>query len=506
MSDPPEALELSVTRRILILAAVVMGSTLYATTLLVASTLLPQMQGSFAATPDEIAWTTTFNILATAIVTPMTGFLVARFGRRRTMLASVVSFTVATWFCGQAESLESIVFWRIVQGGTGAPVVPLSNAIVIDSFPRRQAGLVSSIFGMTVVLGPVAGPAFGGILAELYNWRWAFYMIVPAGALAALAQWLVLPPDPPEGAAARLDWTGFLALAVCIGCVQLVLSRGQRLDWYESSEIIVETVIAAVAFWVFVAHSLTADRPFLNLRLLADRNYAIGMLLVFIYGMVNFTPIVLLPTLLQQYAGYPDSIIGTIVAYRGIGGVIGFGSTLILGRLDPRLGMAVGFGLLVASGLWLTTLDLNVGTDVLLLNSMLQGLAVGVVWVPLTVLTFATLDSRHTAEAMSVFHLLRNIGSSFFISLSVAEIVRSTTANYSRMTELISPYNRALAMPGSLGGWSVETMQGLARLSREIDRQAAMIGYLNAFGLYTAASGAAILLLVLARGRRRRPR
>ncbi len=503
MSDRPEILELSLARRILILAAVVMGSTLYATTLLVASTLLPQMQGSFAATPDEIAWTTTFNILATAIVTPMTGFLVARFGRRRTMLWSVCLFTIATWFCGQAETLEGIVFWRIVQGGTGAPVVPLSNAIVIDSFPRRQAGLVSSIFGMTVVLGPVAGPAFGGMLAELYNWRWAFYMIVPAGMLAALVQWLVLPPDPPPGQAVKLDWTGFLALTVCIGCIQLVLSRGQRLDWYESSEIIVETVIAALAFWVFLAHSLTAERPFLNLRLLLDRNYAIGMVLVFLYGMVNFTPIVLLPTLLQQYAGYPDSIIGIIVAWRGVGGVIGFGSALLIGRLDPRLGMAIGFGLMALSGLWLMTLDLNVGTQVLLLNSMLQGIAVGIVWVPLTVLTFATLDSRYTAEGMSVFHLLRNIGSSFFISLSVAEIVRSTTANYSRMTEMISPFNRALAVPDLAGGWSAETLQGLARLSREISRQAAMIGYLNAFGLYTAASGVAILLLLLARGRPR---
>jgi len=502
---PEETQALPLLRRILILASVVLGSTLYATTLLVASTLLPQMQGSFAATADEIAWTTTFNILATAIVTPMTGFLVARFERRRTMLASVGIFTVATWLCGQAESLETIVLWRIIQGGAGAPVVPLSNAIVLDTFPRRQAGLVSSIFGMTVVLGPVAGPALGGMLAEAYNWRWAFYMIVPAGALAWVALRLSLPPDPP-GAARRvpLDWTGFLALSVSIACVQLVLSRGQRLDWYDSPEIIAETVIAILAFWVFVAHSLTTEKPFLNLRLLLDRNYAIGLVLVTIYGMVNFTPIVLLPTLLQTYAGYPDSIIGLIVGYRGIGCTIGFGLTLVIGRWDPRIGMAIGFGLMVVSGLWLMSLDLNVSTELLLMNSMLQGVAVGIIWVPLTVLTFATLDTRSTAEAMSVFHLLRNIGSSLFISLSVAEIIRSTTANYSRMRELVSPYSRSLALPDVMGGWSIDTLQGLARLAREIDRQAAMIGYVNAFGMYTAASATAILLLVLVR-RRRRP-
>jgi MFS transporter, DHA2 family, multidrug resistance protein len=448
MSDPPDLLELPLIRRILIMAAVVLASTLYATTLLVASTLLPQMQGSFAATPDEIAWTTTFNILATAIVTPMTGFLVARFGRRRVMLFSVSGFTVATYLCGQAESLETVVLWRIVQGGLGAPVVPLANATALDSFPRRRAGLVSSIFGMTVVLGPVIGPALGGVLAETYNWRWAFYMIVPAGALAALAVRLSLPPDKGGGARVRLDWIGFLALSTAIACVQLVLSRGGRLDWWESYEIIAETCIAALAFYLFVAHSLTAERPFLNLRLLLDRNYALGMLLVFIYGMLNFTPIVLLPSLLQQHAGYPDSIIGLIVGYRGIGGTIGFCSTLLIGRWDPRLGMIIGFGLLVASGVWLMSLDLNVGLDVLLMNSMLQGMAVGVVWVPLTVLTFAALDSRHMAESMSLFHLLRNIGSSLFISLSVAEIVRSTAVNYSRMAEMVSPFNEALASYG----------------------------------------------------------
>ena len=504
MSDRPDGAELPVLRRVLILAAVVLGSTLYATTLLVASTLLPQMQGSMAATSDEIAWTTTFNILATAIATPTSGFLAARFGRRRVMLTGVLGSTLATWLCGQAESLEALVLWRVLQGGIGAPVVPLSNAIVLDSFPRRQAGLVSSIFGMTVVLGPVIGPVFGGMLAESYNWRWAFYMIVPAGLLAGLAQWLVLPRDRPA-ARVPMDWTGFLALATAIACLQLVFSRGQRLDWFESTEIIIEAGIAALAFWIFLAHSLTADRPFLNLRLLLDRNYAIGLSLVLIYGMVNFTPIVLLPTLLQSHAGYPDSIIGQIVGYRGIGGVLGFGSTLVIGRLDPRIGMSLGFGLLVASGLWLMSLDLNVDVDTLRLNAVLQGVAVGVIWVPLTVLTFRTLDTRYTAEAMSVFHLLRNLGSSLFISASVTEIVRSTTANYSRMTESLSPYNRALAMPDLMGGWSLETLQGVARLSREIDRQAAMIGYLNAFGLYTAVSAVAILLVMLARGPARAP-
>src|SRR3954466_12563410 len=204
MSDSPESLELPVYRRVLILAAVVLCSTLYATTLLVASTLLPQMQGSMAATPDEIAWTTTFNILATAIATPTSGFLAARFGRKRVLLTAVIGSTVATSLCGQGGSLEGLVLWRILQGGIGAPVVPLANAIVLDSFPRRQAGLVSSIFGMTVVLGPVIVPALGGYLAQECSWRWAFYMLVRVGLASVLAVRLTLPRDRPE-ARIRLD-------------------------------------------------------------------------------------------------------------------------------------------------------------------------------------------------------------------------------------------------------------------------------------------------------------
>jgi DHA2 family multidrug resistance protein len=283
-----------------------------------------------------------------------------------------------------------------------------------------------------------------------------------------------------------------------------VLSRGQRLDWYESTEIAIETAGAAVAFFVFVAHSLTADKPFLDPKLLRDRNYAIGLVLVATYGMLNFTPLVLLPPLLQTYAGYPDDVIGQIVGCRGIGGTIGFFAAMFIGRLDPRIGMTIGFGLLALSGVWLMELDLNIGPRDLLLNSTVQGLATGVVWVPLSVMAFSTLDHRQVAEAMAVFHLLRNIGSSLFISLAFALVVRSTGENYGRMTEMLSPYARALSLPWSMGEWTMETPSGLARLSKELLRQAAMIGYLNAFALYTFTSAAAIALVWTARRRARR--
>ena len=502
MSEHDPAAGLTLTRRILILMAVMLASTLYSTTLLIVSTLLPQMQGALAATPDEIAWAMTFNILATAVVTPMTGWLVGRFGRRNVMVGSVLIFSIATYFCGDSDSLQGLVFWRIIQGGAGAPVVPLSNAIVLDSFPRRQAGLISSIFGMAVVIGPVIGPTLGGYLAQEYSWRWAFYMLVPVCFTSLAALWLTLPADRPQGAV-RLDWIGFLTLAAAMSCVQLVLSRGQRLDWFESPEIILEAIGAAAAFYLFLAHSLTARRPFLNLRLLLDRNYAIGLVLVTIYGMLNFTPVVLLPPLLQQHAGYPDHIIGEILGMRGVGATIGFFVAMFFGRLEPRIGMTIGFGIQVISGLWLMSLNLDVDTHILAVNSVLQGMAVGIIWVPLTVTTFATLDTRHTPEAMALFHLLRNIGSSFFISISVAEIIRTTGENYSRLSAMVSPYNKALSLPWVMGGWSVDTLPGLARLAKEINRQAAMIGYVNAFALYTATSAAAIAVVAFAKKRQR---
>ncbi len=499
----PEPAEPTVARRVLILVMVVLGSTLYATTLLIASTLLPQMQGTMSATQDEIAWTMTFNILATAVATPMTGWLVARFGRRDTMTFSVLLFTLTTLLCGQADSLEALILWRVLQGALGAPVIPLSQTILLDAFPKRQQGLVTSIFGMAVVIGPVIGPTVGGMLSELYSWRWAFYMIVPVGLMSFVGLRLTLAPDRPTGRAS-LDWTGFLSLSVTIACVQLVLSRGQRLDWFDSYEIIVETFIAGVAFWIFLAHSLTATRPFLNLRLLLDRNYALGLVLVLIYGMLNFTPMVLLPPLLQQHAGFPDALIGEVIAARGVGATIGFFLAIWFGRIDPRIGMTFGFLLLALSGLWLMHIDLNVDMDTLMANSLMQGIAIGVIWVPLTLATFANIGTADLPEATAVYHLLRNIGSSFFISICVAEIVRSTGANYGRLTELVSPFNRVLDLPWVMGGWDIDSVQGLAKLSREIGRQAAMIGYINAFGLYTLASALAVPLILMVGRRARR--
>lgn len=501
-SSAPVAGNLSPAQRYMVLATVVLGSSLYATALLTTSTILPQMQGAMSATQDEIAWAMTFNILATAVVTPMTGWLVARYGSKTVMVSGILVFSAATFMCGTAQSLEMLVFWRIIQGGSGAPVVPLSQTILLDTFPRHQHAMVLSIFGMAVGVAPVLGPVIGGYLAEAYSWRWSFHMLVPVGLMAFVGLRLALPDDRAPPHKVQLDWTGFLALAAAMSAVQLVLARGVRLDWFDSSEIVLECLIAIVAFYIFVVHCLTSTAPFLNLKLLKDRNYAIGLVLVTIYGMLNFTPMVLLPPLLQQHAGFPDALVGQVIGCRGIGMTVGFLTAGLMSRLDPRIGMSFGFIIQMASGLWMVTYDLNVSMEILVWNSLVQGFSVGLIWVPLSVVAFDTLPPANRAEAASVFHLLRNIGSSFFISLSIAEIVRATGANYSRMTEMISPYNTILSVPNVIGGWSFDTVAGLAKIAKEITRQATMIGYLNAFVMYTGASAFGLLLMLIVRPRR----
>jgi DHA2 family multidrug resistance protein len=494
--------EFGVGRRLLILFSCVLTVALYFTSILVASTVLPQMQGSFSATPDEISWSVTFNILATAIAMPMTGWLVARFGRWTVMIWSTAVFTLSMILCGQASSVEELVLWRILQGAAGAPSVPLVQTILLDVFPPRQHRVVLGMYGMGVTLGPIIGPTLGGYLAEFANWRWAFYVLFPVGALATFGLSVSLPRDDRKGPV-YLSWTGFLLLSVAVGSLQWMLSRGQRLDWFESLEIQFSLAVSVLSFYLFLAHSLVSVRPFLDLRLLLNRNYMLGILLITAFGMLNFTPMVLLPTLMREHLGYPDMLVGQVVGSRGVGGLIGFFAVIFLARLDPRVIIAMGFLLQALAGYGLMQMDLNVTPFELELNGIVQGLSSGILVVALTLTAFDGIQREKMPEALALYHLLRNIGASFFISLSVAEVIRSTGVNYAQLTEHLSPYNRSLALPWVTGLWEVGTMPSLQRLSREITRQSAMIAYINAFGVFTVVAAAAAPLVTLIRRPRR---
>jgi MFS transporter, DHA2 family, multidrug resistance protein len=502
--DKTPAEGLTPLKRALILLSVILATTLYSTTILIVSTVLPQMQGTMSATADEVSWVVTFNILATAIVTPMTGWLSGRFGVRNVMIWSVFGFTVTTLMCGFANSLETLVFWRILQGAFGAPSTPLAQSILLDTYPQRQHAFVLGLFGFGVVIGPVIGPTLGGYMAETYTWRYAFYAIFPVGVIGVLGLRAFLPPDNRRSPR-PLDWTGFITLSLALAATQLVLSRGQRLDWFDSLEIRIEALVAVVAFWMFAMHIITAREPFLDPRHLRNRNYAIGLLLVALYGMLNFTPVVLLPPLLKAHANFSETIVGEIVASRGVGGCIGFLIAGFANRIDPRVSMIAGFGMLLVAGLWLMTMDLNVRPFSLMANAALQGLAIGAIWVPLSVIAFSNVAEKDRPETSAVFHLLRNLGSSFFISICVAEIIRSTGVNYSRMVESISPFNPALTFPWVMGAWDHSSLAGLQKISNEISRQSALIAYLNAFGLFTAACAITLPLILLVGNGKRAP-
>ena len=492
-TSPPTGLSSITARQWLILGMVQLTTLLFGMTITLANVVLPQIKGAMSATQDQIAWVVTFNIVATAIATPLVGWLANRFGWRHMMFTSLAGFTFFSLMCGLAHDLESLVIYRIGQGLFGAPIMPMGQGILLAVFPRPLHAMVMMMWGVGAVFGPVSGPVLGSIISETYNWRGAFLMVVPPGILATALVWFALSAHT-ETRKTRFDWTGFIALSVAIGAAQLIMDRGQRLDWFESTEIIIEAIVAVIGFWIFAVHCLTARDPFLDPRLLHDRNFSVGLIVAFVMGMLSFTPMVLFPGLLTDLKGYPESLIGALLAGRGIGNWLAFLIVVQATRWNPRLAMAAGLALQAISGWLMAQLDLNMTNWDIFWTNLLQGLGFGLAFTPMSVLAFATLPTHRVTEGMALFHLVRNFGSSLFISASVVLLVRSTATNYANMTEMITPYNKALEFPGVLGQWSTQTLGGLVALSGEIHRQAAMIGYINAFYLFTIAAALAVPL------------
>ena len=280
--------------RAMILVTVSVSTMLYALTVTIVNVALPQLQGALSATPDQIAWVVTLNVVATAVVTPMTGWLVGRLGERPLLLWAIAGFAASTLLCATATSLETLLLFRIAQGAFGAPIVPLSQSILLVNFTGKDRPMAQGFFGMTVVIGPAVGPALGGYLAEAHDWRWVFYLIVPMCVVAFLLVMAFIRPTTKEQSA-KLDWTGFLALSFAIICLQLLVDRGERFDWFASREIILYACGAALGLYLFIVHTITSDAPFLNPQLFKDRNFSLGIVLVFVFGMLNFTPITLRP-------------------------------------------------------------------------------------------------------------------------------------------------------------------------------------------------------------------
>jgi DHA2 family multidrug resistance protein len=496
---PPNSILNITSRQWLILLMVQLSTLIFGMTITLANVVLPQIRGSLSATQDEISWVITLNLVATAVATPLTGWLASRLGWRGLMLLALAGFSASSLLCGFANSLPTLILFRVGQGLFGAPIMPLGQAILLATFPRNLHATVMVIWGAGSVVGPVFGPIFGSMVAEAYDWRSAFFMIVPPSLAAMVCVWFALS-EYTKRTVTRFDWTGFIALSVSLTAVQLIMDRGQRLDWFEAPEIVAATLLAMVAFWIFLTHCLTAKGlPFVNLRIFLDRNFSVGLLIAFFMGMLSFTSLVLFPGLLHDLRGYSDSAIGTLLAARGIGNWLAFLIIVPFTRRAPRAAVACGLLAQAVAGWQMAQLDINLsGTDVFWTN-VLQGFGFGLAYTPMTVLAFATLSRAQITEGTAIFTLMRNFGASVSVSVVILLLVRSTSVNYARMTEFITPYARTMTYPGLPEMWDPTTLSGVARLVNEIQRQAAMIGYINAFYLMSYVAAAALPLSWLMR-------
>lgn len=491
------AVDSAVLRRRRLITFTVMAATImHALDGTIANVALPSIQGSLSATQEQVSWVVTSYIVASAIMTPLAGFCAMRFGLRRTLATCVVGFTIVSMLCGAAQSLDQLVLFRALQGGFGAALVPVSQAIMMDTYPREEQGKAMAMWGVGTMLGPIAGPSLGGWLTDEFSWRWVFYVNLPVGILCTLGI-LALVRDSVHDRPRRFDLLGFTLLAVAIGSFQLMLDRGHMLDWYDSVEIIGETLVAGVAFAMFLVHMMTDHQPFLSRDLFRDRNLCVGLVFTALAGFVLIVSATLMPPFLQQLLGYPVLTTGIVLAPRGAGMMV---SMMLVARLivriDARLLIAIGFSLSALS-LWdMTLFDFNVSESRIVWNGVLLGFGLGLVFPPLTVLTFATLPPRLRTEGAAINALLRNLGASVGIAVLFSMLASNTQQNRADIVEKFTPFHLGWPLGRGLPGADPAL---LAAWDAEINRQAALIGYLNDFRVMMICSLVLIPLLFLMR-------
>ena len=499
-SSPAERKPTQVANRGIITACAMAATLMQALDATIANVALPYMQGSLSASYDEITWVLTSYVVAAAIMTAPVGWLAARFGQKKLYLASVIGFTVASMACGVATSLSEMVVDRLIQGVFGAALVPLSQGTMLNIYPAEKRGSAMAIWGMGVMVGPILGPTLGGYLTELYNWRYVFYVNLPVGVVASTGLWLFLPSERPQSNL-RFDWFGFTALAIGIAGLQLVLDRGETKDWFGSTEIVVEAVMAACGFYLFLVHLLTAERPFITPAIFRDSSFASSTVVMFAVAMVLFGSSALLAPWLENLGNYPVETAGLLLAPRGVGTML---AMLIAGRLtnriDPRIIMAFGVVLLWWSLQRLSSWTPAVDDITLSINTIVQGAGIGFVFVPLNVVAFATLPVRLRYEGTALISLLRNIGSAVGISIFEALQVNGTTVEHSVLAPFASPLNRVLeSTPQIAQQLSPTSAHGVALLEKMVTYQAQVIAYNNDFWLMGMLALPILLLLPLMR-------
>jgi MFS transporter, DHA2 family, multidrug resistance protein len=493
-------LEGQVAHRGMITACIICATLLQSLDQTIANVALPYMQGSFSASYDEITWVLTTYITAAAIMTAPVGWLAARFGRRRLFITCIVGFTITSMMCGAAQSLEQIVVFRLMQGICSAALVPLSQAILFDIYPVERRGFAMAVWGMGVMIGPILGPTLGGYLTDMYNWRYVFYINLPAGVLATLGLILFMPETGGEGRL-RFDWLGFGVLAVGIGALQMMLDRGNNQDWFTSKEIIIETVLAGLGIYLFLVHMAWAPRPLIRPELFRDVNFSAGLVLMFAVGTLLVSSIALMAPWLQTLGNYPVATAGLLMASRGIGNL---GTITLCGRLatrfDSRYLVAIGLLMQCWSFWTMTGWTPDVSERELMITIAIQGAGLGLVFTPLQVLAFATLAPSLRTEGAALFSLGRNIGAAIGVSVTTSLLAHNAQALHEVIGGSVNPFNRALHALGAAHTWlDPASRHGAAMLDQMVNHQAQIIAYVDDYVLMIFTTLPALLLLLLMR-------
>ncbi|HEY1447168.1 MAG TPA: DHA2 family efflux MFS transporter permease subunit [Caulobacteraceae bacterium] len=485
-----------IANRVPITIALMLATVMNSLDTTIANVALPHIQGSVSASADQIAWVLTSYLIATAIMTPLSGWLSERFGRKLVFAASIAGFTIASMLCGLATSLGGIVGFRLLQGVCGASLIPLSQAVILDLYPPHRLGQVMAVWGAGAILGPIFGPALGGWLTDNLSWRWVFFINLPIGALALGGVLLFMS----SGGAKRhkpFDFVGFGALSVFVGAFQLALDRGPSLDWFSSPEIWTEAIVGALALYVFLVQTLTARQPFFDRALALDRNFVSCTTFGFMIGILLFSTMALLPVMMQQFMGYTALESGLATMPRGIGSFAAmFVVGRLIGRVDTRLILLTGLSVSALSLWQMTHFDLAMTATPIIVSGIIQGVGIGLIFVPLSALAFTTLPARLRSEATGVYTLVRNLGSSAGISIMQALWTTNSSVAHSTLAAHVVPSDTVVS--AALGP-SLGMGEGLEAINGEVTRQAAMVAYLDVFKLLMFITLACLPLLLFMR-------
>lgn len=472
--------DITPAQRTLVTSAVILATVLSSIASTIANVVLPQIRASTGAAQDQVSWVLTSFILAGVLVTPTIGWLESRFGRRNLMLVAIVGYGAASILCGLATDIYAMVLFRLLQGAFGAIFIPMSQAILLDINPPSKHGQAMSIWGMGAVLGPILGPVIGGWLTDNLTWRWVFFMNLPLVLIAFFMISAALPAEPPKGGR-KFDLFGYGALAIGLLGLQAMLDRGPSQEWFASPEIWVEVSMCLTGFWVFGVHLATTPQGALfDRRILVDRNFIVASAMIVFIGVLLFAGAAVLPTLLQNLLGYPVLHTGIVQIPRGVGSFTAmFLVGRLIGRVDNRIIVLIGVALTGWSYLEMSHFSLQMDERLVLIAGFLQGLGVGLVFVPLSALAFQTVLPVLRTEAASLFTLVRNVGSSVGISMVGALQIYNSKIVQSRLLEQATPDNQNIVAAGI----DLSTAQGLARFAQGVARQASMVAYIDSFHL-----------------------